>query len=109
MVFDFISSNLDKILYINPSAVFVFGDFNVHHQDWRTYSGGTDGPGEICYKFSISNELTQMVNVPTRIPDFDSQSPALLHLFLSSETSIYSTMAFPPLGNYNHVVFFSFH
>ena len=82
-VFDSISSNIDEILSINPSAnVFVFGDFNVHHKDWLTYSGGTDRPGELCYNFSISNDLTQMVNFPTRIPDCDSHSPALLDLFL---------------------------
>ena len=45
-----------------------------------------------------------MVNFPTRIPDCDSHSPALLHLFISSDSSIYSTMAFPPLGNSNHLV-----
>ena len=33
-VFDSISSNIDEVLSINPSAnVFVFGDFNVHHKD----------------------------------------------------------------------------
>ena len=31
-------------------------------------------------------------------------SPALLDLFISSDTSICSTMAFPPLGNSDHVV-----
>ena len=36
-----------------------------------------------------------MVNVPTRIPDCDSHSPALLDLFLSSNATIYSTMASP--------------
>ena len=42
-VFDSISSNIDEVLSINPSAnVFVFGDFNAHHQGWPTYSGGTD-------------------------------------------------------------------
>ena len=47
-VFDSIWSNIDKILSINPSAnEFVFGDFNVHHEDWLTYSGGTDRPGEL--------------------------------------------------------------
>ena len=51
----------------------------------------------------ISNDLTQMVNVPTRIPDCDSHSPALLDLFISSDASICSTMAFPPLGNSDHV------
>ena len=45
-----------------------------------------------------------MVNFPTRIPDCDSHSPALLDLFLSSDDSICSTMAFPPLRNSDHVV-----
>ena len=104
-VFDSISSNIDEVLSINPSAnVFVFGDFNIHHKDWLTYSGGTDRPGELCYNFSLSNDLTQIVNFPTRIPDCDSHSPALLDLFLSSDASICSTMAFPPLGNSDHVV-----
>ena len=104
-VFDSISSNIDEVLSINPSAnVFVFGDFNVHHKDWLIYSSGTDRPGELCYNFSFSNDLTQMVNFPTRIPDCDSHSPALLDLFLSSDASICSTMAFPPLGNSDHVV-----
>ena len=104
-VFDSISSNIDEVLSINPSAnVFVFGDFNVHHKDWLTYSGGTDRPGELCYNFSISNDLTQIVNFPIRIPDCDSHSPALLDLFISSDASIFSTMAFPPLGNSDHVV-----
>ena len=36
-VFDSISSNIDGVLSINPSAnVFVIGDFNVHHKDWLT-------------------------------------------------------------------------
>ena len=50
------------------------------------------------------NILTQMVNFPTQIPDCDSHSPALLDLFLSSDASICSTMAFPLLGNSDHVV-----
>ena len=104
-VFDSVSSNVDEVLSINPSGnVFVFGDSNIHHEDWLTYSGGTDRPGELCYNFSISSDLTQIVNFPTRIPDCDSHSPALLDLFLSSDASICSTMAFPPLGNSDHVV-----
>ena len=105
MVFDSISSNIDEVLLINSSAnVFVFGDFNVHHKDWLTYSGGTDRPGELCYNFSISNDLIQLVNFPTGIPDCDSRSPALLDLFLSSDASNCSTMVFPSLGNSDHVV-----
>ena len=45
-----------------------------------------------------------MVNFPTWIPDCDSHSPALLDLFISSDASICSTKAFPPLGNSDHVV-----
>ena len=53
------------------------------------------------YNFSISNDLIQMVNFPSRITDCDSHRPALLCLFLAS---ICSMMAFPPLGNSDHVV-----
>ena len=93
-VFDSISSNIDEVLSINPSTnVFVFGGFNIHHKDWLTYCDGTDKPGELCYNFSISNGLTQMVNFPTRIPDCHSHSPPLLDLFLSSDPCIYSTVS----------------
>ena len=56
------------------------------------------------YNFSISSNFTQMVNTPTRTPDCDSQSPALLDLFLSSDASICSAMAFSLLGNSDHIV-----
>ena len=45
-----------------------------------------------------------MIDFPTRIPDCDCHSPALLDFFLSSDASICFTMAFPPLGNSDHVV-----
>ena len=38
------------------------------------------------------------------IPDCDSHSRAPLDLFISSNLSICSTVAFPPLGNSDHVV-----
>ena len=52
----------------------------------------------------ISNDVTQMVNFPTRIQNCDSHSPALLDLFISSDASFCSTMAFRPLENSDHVV-----
>ena len=104
-VFDSISFNIDEVLSIKLSTNgFVLGDFNVHHKDWLTYSGGTDRSGELCNSFSISNDLTQMVNFPTRIPDCDSYSSDLLDLFISSDASISSTTAFPSLGNSDHVI-----
>ena len=45
-----------------------------------------------------------MFNFPTQIPDCDSDSLALLDLLLSSDASICCTMAFPPMGNSNHIV-----
>ena len=105
MVFDSISSNIVEVLSIKPSAnVFIFGDFEAHHKDWLTYSCGTDRSGELCYNFSISNNLTQMVKFPTRIPGCNSHSPALFDLLFPSDTSICSTMVFPPLENSDHVV-----
>ena len=104
MVFYSISSNTDKFLSINPSAVFVFGDFNIHHKDWLTYSGGIDQPGELFYNFFISNDLMQMVNFPMWILDCDSHSLALLDFFLSSDASTCSTMVYPPMGNSDYVV-----
>ena len=52
----------------------------------------------------ISNDLTQMLNLPTWIPDCDSHNPALLDLFFYSDASICSRMALPTLGNSDHVV-----
>ena len=58
---------------------------------------------ERCYNF-YSNDLTQMVNFPSWIPDCNSHSSALLDLFISFNSSICSTMGFPPMGNSDHVV-----
>ena len=63
MVFDALSSNMNELLSIKPSAnVFLLEEFNVHHKDWRAYSGETDRSSELCYNFSVSKDLTQMVN-----------------------------------------------
>ena len=45
-----------------------------------------------------------MVNFLTRILDCDSRCPALLNLFLASDTIICSAMAFPPMENSDHIV-----
>ena len=48
--------------------------------------------------------LLRPVNSPIWIPNCDSQSSALFDLFISSDASICSTMAFPSLGNSDNVV-----
>ena len=45
-----------------------------------------------------------MVYFPTQIPDCGSHSPALLDLFHSSDSSIFSTMVLFPLLNSDHVL-----
>ena len=45
-----------------------------------------------------------MVSFSTRNPDCGSHSPALLDLFFFSGAIMCSKMAFPPLGNSDHVV-----
>ena len=79
-VFYSISSNIDEALSINSSAnVFVF---NIDHKDWLTYFSGTDRPGELCYNFSISNDLAQMVDFPTRISALTAtHNPGLMYFF----------------------------
>ena len=109
-------TNLDDS--INSGNFSVKGYFSLIQKDSSTHMHGLAvyvKEGIYCTGFisrklcrflhiSISNKLTNMVNFPSRIPDSDSYSLALLDLFLSSDTSICSTMAFPALGNSNHVV-----
>ena len=58
----------------------------------------------LFHNFSVSNDLTQIDNFLTWIADCDSHSPALLDLFIFSDASICSTMAFPRLGNSDYAV-----
>ena len=65
----------------------------------KTLARGTDQPGEYSFNFSITHDLTQVVDFPTRIPDCDTHRPALLDLFLTSDPGLCSVEAFAPLGN----------
>ena len=109
-------TNLDDS--INSGNFSVKGYFSLIQKDSSTHMHGLAvyvKEGIYCTGFisrklsrflhiSISNELTNMVNFPSWIPDSDSYSLAYLDFFLSSDTSICSTMAFPALGNSDHVV-----
>ena len=67
------------------------------------YSSGTDRPGELCYYVSILSNHSQMVKVPTWLPDCNSHSVVLLDLFISSNPSICSKVAYTPLRNFDQV------
>ena len=106
-IFYSISSNIGEVFSINPSAnAFVFRDFNIHHKDWLNYSGGNDRHGELYYNFSFFNDLTQMVNFPTRIPDCESHSSALLDFFWR-QYLFYN--GFPFIGKFWSCCCLSFH
>ena len=96
---------LFHLTYIPSANVFVSEDFNIHHKDWLTYSGGTDRPGELCHNFSISNDVLRWLKfLLGSLTMTLTHSPALLGFFLSSGKSICSAMTFPPLGNSDHVI-----
>ena len=79
--------------FSRSTHLLMFLSLTLTSKDWFTSQ-----PGDLCYNFSILNDLTQILNCPTWIPDSDSHRRALLDLFLSSDASICSIMAFPPLG-----------
>ena len=47
---------------------------------------------------SIYNNLKQLVQLPTRVPDRIGDKPNTLDLFMTSNASTYSVKLFPPLG-----------
>ena len=103
-VIDAVSRRIDEALSIHPNAdILVFGDFNVHHQNWLTYSNGISFSGVEAYNFSIAQSLTQVVDFPTRFSD-RGDSESLLDLFLSSNPIICKPSALSPLGKSDHAV-----
>ena len=77
--FNSVQFNIDEVLSSNPSAnVFVFGKCNVHDKGYLYCSDGTGRPGELCQNFSVLDDLTQIVNLPTPIPDCGSHRRTFL-------------------------------
>ena len=77
-VFDFISSNIDEVLWINTSAnVFAFADFNVHHNGWPTI-------------------LVELIDLVSSVIIFLSQMTLLrsLTFLLGSQTVILTVLLF---------------
>ena len=96
------NSKVEHIISHFPFAeISILGDFNVHHQLWLS-SNFTDSPGEHAFDFSLSNDLEQLVQHPTRIPDRLGDTPNILDLFLTSNPSAYAVELFPPLGSSDH-------
>ena len=85
--------------------IFIFGDFNVHHQLWLS-SPFTDHPGEQAFNFVIPHDLEELVQHSTCIPDYRidclGDMPNILDLFLTSYPSAYAVTLSSPLGSSDH-------
>ena len=93
-----------EVLQINPSAVIFCATFNVDHEDWLTYSGGTDRPGDRP-SFSTSTDLTQIANFPAQIASCDSYSPVffiIISFFFL--IPVFAPQWFSLFYNFDHVV-----
>ena len=101
--FDYLNSKLEQILSSFPfSEIILLGDFNVHHSQWLSSNSPTDDEGKLTFEFAILNNLEQLVQFPTRIPDRPGDLPNILDLFLSSNSVPYTVKNLPPLGNSDH-------
>ena len=82
----------------------VCGDSNAHNARWLCHSHTTDVAGLFCQEFAMAQDLTQIVDLPTRIPDHDDHQPYLLDLFLCSNPDTCTVVSHPPLGQTDHMV-----
>ena len=103
-VFDSVSSNIDKVLSINTSAyVFAFGDFNAHYKDWLTYSGGTDRLMNYVIIFLSRTTLQRWLTFLLKSHNV-TLTVLVLWIYFFLLKRLFVLMAFPPVGNSDHVV-----
>ena len=104
-IFDVVSDKVDSLLGKYPAAeVIVFGDFNVHNTEWLVHSRATDSNGQAAHSFALSQNLSQIVSSPTRIPDRATDCGYLLDLFLTTNPDSYDHRVSSPLGTSDHCV-----
>ena len=95
--------SVDEILRLSPNAEIIFsGDFNVHHVLWLQFSNRMDASGLAAESFVVLNDLTQLVDQPTHIPDNDDQQPHLFDHFMTSDLEKYYAAVNPSMGKSDH-------
>lgn len=101
-LFDHLSQAADnaQAQFLNAEMVFL-GDFNAHHESWLG-SSKTDHAGRTAHAFALTQDLTQLVHQPTRVPDIVGQTPSLLDLLLTSHPAGYKVSVSAPLGSSDH-------
>lgn len=102
---EYLSETADLANQRYSAAELIFlGDFNAHHSEWLFPYKKTDHAGREARKFALSLDLTQMVNVATRVPDVDGHTPNCLDLILTTNPNIHSVSVSAPLGTSDHCV-----
>ena len=101
-VIEAVSSNMALIL--QPFAnIMVCGEFNAHKTEWLCHSHTTVVAGLFCQVFAMAQDLTHIVDFPTRIPDRDNHQPYLFDIFLCSNPDFCTVASHPPLGKSDHM------
>lgn len=104
--FGYLVSTIEHILtYSIFPEIFIIVDFNVHRQLWLS-SSITDHAGERTFKFAILGDLNQH---HARIPDYLADTPKIIDLFLTTNTSPYFVKLFFKLGSSHHNLTSVFH
>ncbi len=103
-LFDQLNTCVESMLQSSPSSeIIIVGDFNVHNTDWLACSSHTDQAGIAAEIFAITNSLSQLVDVSTRMPDRPGDFANTLDLFLTSDPIGYSpVVCLAPLGSSDH-------
>ena len=87
--FSCVVHNLHLVLWLRLRHLFsnpqVCDDFNGHNTEWLCPSHSTDVAGLFCQEFAMVQDLTQIVDFPTCIPE---HQPYLLDLFLCSNPTL---------------------
>ena len=100
--FEYLTTSHETVTTSHPnSEILYLGDFNVHNTEWLG-SSHTDIGGEEAETFSILNDLDQLINEPTHIPDRPYQFLNTLDLCFTTSSHLYNYTSFPPIGNSDH-------
>lgn len=104
LLFDHLTYCIESFQLASPSSeIIILGDLNVHNSNWLSHSRHTDRAGAEAEEFSILNDLSQLVNTPTRIPDRVTDFANTLDLFLTSKPDLYFPVStYAPLGSSDH-------
>ena len=105
LLFDPFSFRIDKVLSINPYRNVLSLETLTSIIRTVSFFCEIGRTGELCYNIFIKTTLLRLLLLLLGFLTFPvSHSHVLLDLFLSSDSWIFPTVAFPPFRNSDHVV-----